>query len=144
MPLPPFGIQSRFLGPQLRRVARNGVGSLGRLGLATLQAFRLLPGLGQILFENLKLCLLGRQAFPVAAVPGLQTLPLPVSRALRLSNGIIEHLILLFLALEPKDLVLRLPELVPGGTQLELHLVKQPLALLQSGLLLSFHLFYNK
>ena len=66
----------------------------------------------------------------------MQAFPLPVRRALRLSNGIIEHLILLFLPLEPKNLVFRLPELIPGGTQLELHLVKQPLTLLQSGLLL--------
>ena len=54
-----------------------------------------------------------------------------------------KYLILLFLALEPQDLVLSLTKLIPGCGHLEFHLVAKPLSFLQicfcdSSLLLQF------
>ena len=115
--------QSRFLRPQLRHVGGDGVGGLGRLALAALQAGQLLADSGQVLFIDLDLGLLGRQALAVAAVPAVEAVPLLLGGGLRLCDGAQHDLELLFLALEPKDLVLRLPELIPGGGELILHLV---------------------
>ena len=131
-----LGVQRRFFCPQLGHAARDGIHGLRRLGLAALQACRLLLCLTQILLINLDLRLLRRHTFRVAPVPGQQSFPFLPGRARRLANGIVEHLILLFLPLQAKNLILRLPELIPGSAQLELHLVKQSLGLLQRRLFL--------
>ena len=126
-----LGLQRRLPGLVLRHFFRNGSGGFYRFGLTALQAGQLLTGLGQLAGIYLNFAPLGRQTLPVGVLPLGQCLLLPPGGGLRLHNGTEQNLMLLFLPLQPQHLILRLPELIPGSAQLELHLIEQPLGLLQ-------------
>ena len=133
-----FGSKGSLLRAQIRNVARDGIRRLGRLGLAALQPGKGLAGGSQILFIHLNFRLLGCQTLGIGPISGIQGILFPAGRALCLGNGIVEHLVLLFLTLEPEHLILCLPELIPGSGHLKLHLVKESLTLLQLGFLRHF------
>ena len=130
----PLGLHGRLLGFQGGHFVRNGGVGLGGLGLIVLQQSQLASGFGQFFFVKLNFRLLGGIPLPVAAVPGSQGLPLPAGRTFRLLNGAEQNFMLLLLAFQPKNLILRLPQLIPGGGKLEFHLVALPPGLLQIGL----------
>ena len=118
-----FGLHGGFLGFQGRHTVGDGGVFVSRFGLAALQCAELLPCLGQLPVVDLNFRLLGAVALPVGAVSFIERFPLPAGGGFRLHDGVQENFVLFFQSFQPEHLILRFPELILRGGNLELHLI---------------------